>query len=211
MQTPDERIRLFFKYLQKAFKNANIRIKFPKDTDPTKTYTWRYLKHFAEKVDEWGVSDETAYKLIDAITDYSKKHKLLNRGVSILASDKILEIGYEAIKGQVQMEDNIYHKLGLDRKIIESINGSKVTMLLKREPEKALPNIVKWYTQGKLSTLYIALSKSCGAAMASLNSFERSFLPPIGELLDIKQKCLKNAIVKNKIKFIFGDDWANGI
>ena len=183
---------------------------FPKNTDPKKTYMWRYLNYFINKVDEWEISDSTSYKLIDAIIAQSKRNNQLHKkGLAILSSDKILETGYKAINAELKLEGDTLDRLREDH-IMLSAYSDKVHILMERPSTGALPNIVQWYIQGRLSRLYLATSKSCSTAMNRLSEFELTMLPNNKELLLLKHSCFKNALTKHRAKSILGDEWKNG-
>jgi len=174
---------------------------FPRGTDPRKTYKWRYLEHFCKRVDEWNISDETGCRMIDAMIQYAKKNKQINKGLALLASDKMLEVGYKAISNEDRMLDLTIQRIDADKNLVYNID------LLSRTGPKSLPSIVKLYIQGRLSTTYLAVSRRCHEAMMQLDSIERSMLPRGHELINIRAKLLGSACTKNKIMMILGDDW----
>lgn len=180
---------------------------FPPNTDPRKTYKWRYLENFCDKIDEWGITESTAYRVIDAMVEHAKRHgQLHQRGIAILSSEQMLDIGYESLCRNEQTIDTIVERIRSDRKFILSLPN--LDLLSARENPNSFTNLVKWATQGKISLYYIAISKSCGLAMRKLDKFEREMIiPRTIELVEARRIICKNVITKHKIKLILREDW----
>ncbi len=192
----------FFKYCQEEFSNAGFRVEFPKHTDKTKTYKWRYLENFVKKIDEWELSDRAARLLISAMVDFAKKNDQLKKGLSILASDQILEIGHTAIQGKLTSNNRT-----LDI-IVENMQFAKGKDPLYRNEPMALSEIVRWHMRGQVSDVYVAISKKCRRAMRKLDKAERSMLPSGKDLIRLRQELFSSDIkMKHKIKLMMDDDW----
>jgi hypothetical protein len=199
--SPDERIIALFKYAQSAFRRIGINVAFPQHTDPRKTYKWRYMAKFIEKLDEFHINDQIAYRLIDAVALYASKHKQQHKGLSLLASDQILKVCCDSLAESDNHEAKIIMRLQSDKQLVCNANP------LSRQASSSLPNIVKWYMQGLLSCTYMALSERCHSAMTSLNKVERSMLPSGLDLIKARAEILKDARLKYKVKVVFGNDW----
>lgn len=206
MAPSDDRIMSLFKYCQKAFASEGYTLSFPANTDPKTTYKWRYLKDFSQRIDKLEISDQTTYQLILAIVKYAKSKKQLRRGLSILLSDKLFELGYEAIEQKQQAEGSILSRVKKDKVFMESFDDP-LEQLTKIKKEGGLPNIVLWYIQGRLSIAYLALSKKCSMAMRSLNKEHRSLLPNGKELVATRFKIIDSAITKARLKLVIDKDW----
>lgn len=190
-----------------AFNRAGLVLAFPPSTDPRKTYKWRYLEHFITKVDEWGVEDTTAYKIIDAIVNYAQQRGTLkSKGLSILASDAVLEIGLKDIERAAHNTENTFNRLKSDHEMIGKYQD-RLGVLLKKDHHQGSPNIVKWYVQGKLSALYLSVSKSCGLAIRQLDEIDRKSLPTALELLGLRRQCFPDARTRMRARLTLGDDW----
>ena len=206
MAPSDDRIMSLFKYCQKAFASEGYTLSFPANTDPKTTYKWRYLKDFSQRIDKLDISDQATYQLILAIVKYAKSKKQLRRGLSILLTEKLFELGHEAIKQKQQAEASVTSKIKTDRKFVESFDNP-IERLTKIEREGGLPNIVLWYIQGELSIAYLALSKKCSLAMRSLSKEHRSLLPEGKELIATRYKIIDSAMTKARLKLIMDKDW----
>lgn len=191
-----------FKYCQEEFSNAGFRVSFPKHTDKTKTYKWRYLEGFIKKVDEWELSDRAARLLVSAMIKWAKKNNQLKKGLSLLASDQILEIGHEAIQGKLASTERTVDTITADMKFTHGKDP------LYRSEKLALPEIVRWHMRGQISDIYLAISKKCRKAMRQLDKAERSMLPSGKDLIRIRQELFSDDVkAKHKIKLMMDDDW----
>jgi len=200
-----KRIMAFFKYCQEEFSNAGFRISFPQNTDKTKTYKWRYLVGFAKKIDEWELSDRAAKMLISAMVRWAKKNDQLKKGLSLLASDQILEIGHAAIQGKLAGNNRT-----LDT-VIEDMRFIKGKDPMHRSDPRALPAIVRWHMRDQISDVYLAISKKCRASMRELDKAERSMLPSGKDLIRLRQELFSGDVkMKHKIKLMMDDDWDGG-
>lgn len=205
--TPDE-VTVFdiFRYCQQAFRKAGVPLAFPAGTNPRKTYKWRNLESFISKIDEWQLDLRTAYRLIDAMIAHAKEHKQLrSRGLSILTSASILEIGYDSITRQDAGQDGLVQIVSNDLKFLEQY-PDRLEALLDRG-NRGGPNILKWHMQGKISSTLLATSKSCCLAMQQLTPIERSMLPERIRLVEIQQQCLATVALKYRLKVMLGADW----
>lgn len=204
-----DKIWFFFRYFQQCMRGHGRNVVFPKNTNPQKTYKWRYIERFAKRVEEWGIDDNAACKVISAVVNRSKSTNMLNKGAAMLASNDVLDVGRKALLREENREENVLSTIKRDRAMLEPYQN-KIDVLLKRDSPKSMPNIVKWYIQHRLSSVYLAVSKSCGAAMVKLSPEDRLMLPSGKSLLTIKNDFLNNAIIKTKVRLILDDEWETG-
>ena len=76
MVLSDNQILKILSFCQKSFSKFGIDVSFPKNTDPKKTYKWRYIEKFVERMNELDLNEETVVKLIDAMVEYAFNNKL---------------------------------------------------------------------------------------------------------------------------------------
>ncbi len=196
-----------FRYCQRSFSRYGVSLSFPNNTDPKKTYKWRYLEGFLVKTKQLELSLKTAYRLIDAMVDYAHINKQLHsRGLAILSSASMLDIGYNSIKKEVNRDADLVMIIDRDLKFLSAYND-RLAALIHRENKTAVPNLIKWHMQGKLSTTFIAISKSCQIAIHKLSSMERLMLPKRVALYGVQRQCIANATLKHRLKSMLGDDW----
>lgn len=180
---------------------------FPKDTDPRRTYKWRCLETFLAKMDEYQLDLPTAYRVIDAMVDHAHLHNLLRqRGLSILSSASLIEIGHKSITREHQDQSGIIEVIKKDIDFIKQY-PDRLTALLRREVSSGGPNILKWHMRGELSSGFLAISKACQLAMHQLTPLERSMLPSRLRLLELRGQCTATVLLKYRLKFLFGNDW----
>lgn len=198
---------LFFRYCQVIFRQNGISLDFPEGTKPENTYKWRYLESFAKKVIEWGINDVTACRIIEAVVMDSSRDDLRRKGLAILTKSKILEIGYAALKTEEANYEQAYNRLVGDCKFVDTRGSERYITLANRDKNNVLPNIVKWYIQGYLSTLFLATSKAAIKVMATLSDSDRKMLPSREQLFATRNRYLNNALRKSKIRLLLGEDW----
>lgn len=198
--SPDRILRIF-KYCQIAFNRVGINVSFPKNTDPSKTYKWRYLENFDRRISDLQVSDDTILKILNAIVDHAVKHKQLRKGLALLAVDQILDIGLKAIEGQEKASGHLIDRLQADHDFVGDKDPAG------KDHNKALPNLVKWYMTGQISKQYLTVSRKCHAAMIGFDRVERSLLPPGKELVMLRMEMMGDDNTKRRIMYIMGDDY----
>ncbi len=174
-----------FKYCKDSFGNVGVNISFPKDTNPKLTYKWRYLVKFAEKVDSWKIDDDTVMVVIDAIIKHAKANKQLNKGLSLLHSDKVLEMGYEALKKREADIASIAYNIQTTHDIVSACDNL---------------NIVNMFLTRKVSKTYLAISKKCCNAMLAVSQDNRGMLPSGSDLIRVRAMVECNKSLKSNIK-----------
>ncbi len=173
----------------------------PQDTDPTKTYKWRYVKHFLKRVDEWNITDDFAFKIIDAIVTYAKQNKQTRKGLSLLASDQILDKVFDIVQEGQKSEKSLASKLQRESELIHSTN------LLESKHAKGMPMIVKLFLQNKISITILAYSKICQNTMMKLSKVDRQMLPSGKQLILTRMNTNNNPSLKSSIRSVLGSDW----
>ncbi len=187
----DRRIVQLFKYCRDSFGAAGVNISFPEGTNPKLTYKWRYLNKFAMKVDSWQIDDETVIVIIGAIVKYAKANNQLNKGLALLFSDKILDVGYEALKKSEANITTICNNIELMHGFFRSSDMSVIDAYLTR----------------KISSIYISISKRCCDEMIKLSQNDRKMLPSGVEVIQTRAKISCNGRLKNKLKLIMKEDF----
>lgn len=215
MITTTDRIYTIWQWCRDAYlQHGNRRLSLPPETDPTKTYQWRYLESLNKRFTEWGLSDKLCKEFIKTAVCYAKERKLLNKGLTIFLQNNILGECYERLRKYADCVTDIVSilrktKLWIDNQVKES-NNDLVALLLKRKRIGSYTNIVCWYQSGHISDTYLSLSRSCGVALAQLETIdktERKLLPSSYELFTQRTSILKETKTKLDIKYILQDDW----
>lgn len=178
---------------------------FPRNTDPRHTYKWRNLKRFIDKIDEWGLDERTAYRIVDAVVDYAKRRGQLKVwGLSALTSEKVLEVGIESIRQQIDKEADVLSRIAADR---SRLPATELLKYLSKKEGRASPNIVVLYMRGHISRYYIAFSRACWLAINRLPAADRRLLPSVAELHRIRDTCKEDKDMIQQIRATMADDW----
>lgn len=208
----DERILSIWEWCRDAFSQYGIKLSFPLNTDPSKTYQWRFAKSIANKFDAWNFDEETSKKFIHIAVAHAKSKNILKKGLAALHQNNMLEYCYKVLTSQQlefnsQIETISRMKLWIDSKIGDN---DPMKVLLNRQDKRSLPNIIIWYQSSQLSDVYIALSKSCSKALNKITDMsEKRLLPSISALYLIRSEFLSEANNKRQILKILGKDIAN--
>ncbi len=176
-----DRILTIYSWFQISYYHiTSRRINFPTNTDPCKTYQFRWIESFARKIDEWKLTDIEAKYLIEEVIKYSKERKLLSRGVGVLCKADILEECYKRLN---RKHDRI-------AVLISEIKANHE--FLAKNSDGLQSNLIHWFQQGRLCVEFVALSKSCLAVLNKLDA-GRGCIPTLRELFLIRMRCLHDA------------------
>lgn len=173
------------------------KVSFPANTPKEKTYLWRWLKVFKNRIDEWELDQKTTAKFISYIVDYARQNKQLNRGAAILNRDDILKICYDRLRDELHHCENMYDRLS---KEVQVIDGN-----LLDNPNGGYPNIVQWYHSGLISLELLSLSAKCIKAISNLNEEDAAELPDKRQLIKTRTRILLNEDL-TKLREILGGD-----
>jgi hypothetical protein len=211
LETPSKTLRIW-KLCQDAFALHGIRLTFPKNTDPHKTYQWRYVSRLTRKIDEWGFDKPTAKAFIDFSVGYVSERKLLHKGLSVFFQSNMLDVCYNRMKKHSDRMSKRVGQFNLSHMFITAkCKGRPITkVLLDRESFDSFRNITRWFESGDLSAIYLATSIGCTKALSALATIapnERSLLPPESELYCLALNASKDDDFRSQTKTILGNDW----
>ena len=192
-----------------AYLRNGHRLTLPANTDPHKTYQWRYLTAISSKFDEWEFDDQTAEKFINLAVDYAKRLDLLRKGLAVLHQNNILTKCYEMLQDEVDSDQRAIDMLKRSREWVDKQRGEipLIDIMLFRANEGGFCNLAVWYRNNKISDLYLALSRSCCRALATLNGFESGVFPSKARLYMMRADLSKNVHVLKAARRILFDDW----
>ena len=197
-----------FNYYRSAMISVGINIKLPQNTEITKTYAYRSIVKFIEKMKEWGLTSDVYGGLIKHIVLYAKKKQLLNKGIMILQMESTLQICHDYLKSEIDKNSALLYEV---RKSKEFLTNNTPKVLLHKQNKKGYSNIIKWLKSGDLSVNYIAISKACRQAINNLDDIDRDMLPSDFKLLKSRIKILSDKEIRNKLMEIMGSDlWISG-
>jgi len=185
------------------YKGLTGRDVIPKDTDPKRTYQYRYAAKFMKNMD--GVPWDTIKKIVYYAVEYAKENdqkSVYTRGLWILTKSNIVEIAYKRAKEE-NNKSNLDLKKLLNSKKFAQDNGYD----LEKSEDGGFPNIVKWYDTGKISLTFLSMSESCKNAMLKLDDVDKGMLPNQNEITKRRIKCTIDREYCKKIKKILGSDY----
>ena len=213
MTTTADRIRIVWEWCCAAYlQYGNRKLSFPRNTDPTKTYQWRYLQTLEHKFREWEFDDTLAKAFIVIGVKYAVRHKLMNKGLAIFHQSNLLKVFHDQLCKAAAFAKSTIGIVANTKSWLDSQAAGQplLDVLLMRESIGSYSNIVKWYQAGRLPVEYLALSRSCGLAMARLLKEapgEREVLPDNLCLFTTRTSILQEVDTKFKLRNTLQEDW----
>lgn len=191
------------------YMNHGVKLSLPANTDRTRTYQWRYVTLLASKFDGWGFGHEMAERFLEIVVVYAKKRKLSNKGLSVFCQSNVLDVCLKTLKTELEIGDGEVY--GLVRSH-EWLNGTGATVqdLVKCERYGAHTNLVKWYRAGKITDLFLSLSRTAGKAIRRLPEDEREHLPTSVRLYLMRDHFLMQPENRKRALAILKEDMKNG-
>jgi len=211
LELSDDRIMTVWDWCSAAYLQQGIRLKFPSNTDPVKTYQWRYVRSLTLKFSEWDFDEDLAKQFISIAVRHCKEAGVLRKGLAALHQSNLLQICYDELQKQAnthkQCTDSIEH---IHNWLTERSQSNLFeTLLCRRDPDE-LCNLTQWVQASRISRLYLALSKPCGRALARLaktHPEEREILPRATILYMLRSEFTEDTDNIINIKRILGPDW----
>lgn len=207
-----DRILNVWNWCSDAYLRNGQKLSLPANTDPTRTYQWRYARTIAEKFAEWEFDDNTCRKFIDLAVKYAKQKGVLRKGLAVLHQSNMLNICHEMLRDELhnskRSQDSLEAMHNWFRKQIGT--NRPIEVLLERPRDGAMCNLTQWYRARRISELYLAISRSCCKALARLEKLdpdERSMLPKVAKLHMLRRNLVRDLETFKKAKQILGKDW----
>lgn len=207
----DRVMKVWHWYQEAMWKYTHRKINFPHSTDPSKTYQYRWIKTFLERIDEWGFDDALVKQMVSILIMYARSHGLMRMGASILAMQKILDICHDVLKTKRRSLIDFERDLKDSKNFIQQHCGlppKLQSMTMKIKPG-ANANIVCWYTARRISPAFMSLSKICHEAMARIDKTQRGEFPTEIELLKKRLSYLSDANYCHVAKTVLAEDMLN--
>lgn len=200
-----------YKMLKQSLRRYNRSISFPKNTDPSKTYNWRFLSKFIDEFEKIGLPEYVLSSVIDTVVIEASNRGILDYGVSILTKIDVLKAYNKKLEreltDEVQMINNIIrtHEF-LVHQHKQNNNECMTKLLANRIHNRAYANITRWNQSGELNIGYIAVSKSCKKALKMLDKDELTLYPSPMEFIKIRITITCNKTSLQRLKALLGDD-----
>lgn len=200
-----------WEWCSQAYLQHGFRLTFPAKTDPTKTYQWRYARAIALKFAEWDFDEATSCQFISIAIRHCHEAGVLRKGLAALHQSNLLQVCYDKLQKQANTNQQCAHSIEhIHKWLMNKSDGDLLQSLLYRRDPDEFCNLVKWVQASRVSRLYLALSKTCGIALARLartHPDEREILPKTTKLYMLRVEFTEDASNVNRVKRILGPDW----
>jgi hypothetical protein len=211
LELNEDDIMTVWDWCSDAYLQHGIRLKLPTNTDHTKTYQWRYVKSIAVKFKEWQFDEATSRHFIQIAIRHCKNAGILRKGLASLHQSNLLTVCYNELKKKIESNDQSIESIAYIHSWLRAkTTGDLLSDLLFRDDPEEYCNIVKWVNASKISRLYLALSKTCGRALAKLGKThpeERMLLPKTTSLYMLRSEFVEDSVNLKNVKMILGNDW----
>lgn len=209
-----ERVEKIFSWYRSAMAQVGRKkISWPKARDKSKTYMWRQIVSFLNKIDELNIQDESIIQdIIWIMVKHAKHRKMLNRYSSLLNRGDLFDECFSELQNKLDVYNTILNRIKRSVKFLaeQSHKNRSVAVLTLKKNDGSYSNITCWFHEGKLAKHHIALSKSCCKALAELDDDERKQFPADIDILRIRNRCLRNSYLRESIVETLNGDLANG-
>lgn len=192
-------------YLQQG----RVKLSFPRGTDPTKTYQYRYMQQLTGRLAEWEFDEPTSRRFIEIAVAYAQEKRLLHKGLALMCQGNLLDVALQRLEQERKTNMNILSDLERTHSWVTVKVGDReaIQILSARKHPDAHCNLVKWYGEKRLSDLYLALSASCGETLRRLGNSERLEVPSQSRLYLARLAFLQDKSNLREAKRIMGEDW----
>jgi len=198
-----DRVLQTFKVLQREMKKSGKRISLPRNTAPEKTYQYRAISKFLNRVDEWGLDAATTAILIQAVVEYGRRYGLLRKGAMILNMENILKICYNKLDSELTTMNDLVDNVKRANVVMKAISADE---LLKPIRLGGYSKLFCLIDTGDVDSVYLALSTKSFGALQKVSRMEREQLPSNIDLFRIRNKILRDRDIALEIKEILQED-----
>jgi hypothetical protein len=187
------------------------KLALPANTDPRRTYQWRYASAIAKKFADWDFDEDDSRKFIDIAVRRAKEMGVMRKGLAILHQANMLTICYDILQEETKANARLLSDLDATKLWLQTAAGTrKLLPALLESRDGSLCNLVIWRRAHKMHDAYIALSKSCSQAISQLKSREpdqRRMLPTPTQLNAIRDRAQSDEPTLKQARKILDDDW----
>ena len=203
--TDEEKINQIYQIFQRKARKFGVNLSLPENTDPHKTYSWRYLINFANKMESLGITEEHFPVIIDALLAHARSKKLLNRGFAILIKSEVVELIIKKFEKEIAKDNQKFEEIRNSQQFLMK-QGNTQEILFQRKNAGAYTNMTRWYQQGYLCTNFLVLSRNCRTVLNKLDVTERRLFPEPIKLMRLRLQLLSNNGFVVKLQEILGED-----
>tara|TARA_R100001244_G_scaffold25113_3_gene25521 strand:+ start:28715 stop:29386 length:672 start_codon:yes stop_codon:yes gene_type:complete len=210
LEIADSQVFTVYEWFQAAMKIAGRKTNFPRCSDPTKTYQFRWTKAFVTRcTNELEIDDKVMKALVYDMVAYAKREDLLNKGTQILSLSNIADICHHSIVNMMNDESSVIREIrSCHQFLLDQVGGKDISIHILKNPNElnGIPNVVYWYNLDYITEVYMALSAPCIKAINRIPPEFRSDLPTNFELLRICTHVLMDPDIAPVAKEIMGNN-----
>lgn len=208
-----QRIINLYRIFKNEMRKYGRSVSFPKNTDPTKTYSWRYLNNFLNNYDKLlQLEDDEFPIVVEEIVAHAKQRKWLNCGLSILNKVDIVKVCCDRFQRDINDEEQLIISIKKAHAFLKrKLKGQDIKLfdlLSYRQSRRAYCNMTSWYNAGYLTIGYIAISKTCKNVIRSLdkNNDELNLYPTARQFMSIRFRLISKKNILQQLRQILGKD-----
>lgn len=191
----------------KRFADAGFPIKIAKGTPVLLSYQWKHIEKLSRKFQEWGLSIEEVAVYVQIVVSKLSTLPPAQRTIQNVAKNDMIQFCADELERRKDNQSDLIQKIENINNWLISMSGStreeQIAFLSRRHKPGALPNIVLYYQQGKLSQQFFAFSNVCRKVLMFLNQAERCLCPTDALLNFVSEYKLRQ--FKPAIKSILGE------
>lgn len=203
----DDYVWSVWEWCSDAYLRHGRRLKFPADTDPKRTYQWRYVRSIASKFREWDFDEATGRRFIEIAVGRAVAIGVGHKGLAVLHQKNMLEVAYASLQQETAGNSTTIESLAIVHRFLAKQGEPLLDRLLTKRDRDSLPNIVMWLQSGRLTALYLSLSRTCNVAMKRLDQDDRQLLPKATALYSIRSSFVRDASNERQARRILASDW----
>lgn len=203
----------------KAYLQHGYKLSFPQNTDPKRTYNWKYLKEILVKFRKWEFDEQTIIRFVDIAVKRVKYKQLLCKGLSALHQKNLFDLVHKDLVKENTESTRLIEIIESSREyLLSKLNGGcsrkeLVKALLTKEKFNKSYVITNAALSKKISKQYMALSYSCNKAISFIkekNINDSVLLPSLEELYIERCHLLsRDSRFVRKLTEILQNDWRN--
>jgi hypothetical protein len=190
-----------------VLRSLNYSLRFPKNTDPRKTYQWRYVTTLASRFDEWGFDKPTAKVFLEIAAKKLGAANIRRNGLNCFFSNGLMEAVHKELEALECDQADDLEGIKRSHAFVTAKKDSKQSLLGRNESGY---NLITWFMADRITASYLALSRSCSSALDAvreLDPLQADKLPTKAALFAKRRKALTDNEFVLAAKQIIGDDW----
>lgn len=210
--TADARIVDMYRWFRSAMTCVGARPAELKCRDWTKSYTYRALVKFAERVDkEFKFNDDRSIKIFMILAArYAKTKGLLAKGAHILTISSVNEYVCSELERVRNVYDSVLEDIKRSHGVLLGLThdvDEPISVLSKPLGLDGFPLIVHQHKLGAISTSYLSVSRLCRRALAKLDYVDRSEVPTNLDLELARIRITTDPDLRRKVRAILKTDF----